>query len=214
MPVVHRVARGVARRLPPHIDVADLVGAGAEGLVRAARAYDPMKCERFETYAEARIRGAILDELRSSDAMTRYGRRIEAAMRRARSELERELGRTPTDEELAARLKLPLAHYRRHADTARRGVMLCAGGMTDPDLVESSAPQPELLCVASDTRRRLAEAIAQLSPRKQEVLGLYFAEECTQAEIGRVLGVTESRVCQILSEAIARLRSLMGMDAL
>ncbi|MFO0714209.1 MAG: sigma-70 family RNA polymerase sigma factor [Sandaracinus sp.] len=210
LPIVRRVAHGVARRIPSHVDIGDLMGAGTEGLLKAVSAYDPVRSDRFEPYAETRIRGAILDELRSIDAMTQHGRRRMAAVNKRTWELERALGRAPSDEEVAEALGIPVSDYLDLLATASHASGMTSGAECDPDLVAANGPDPQSLCAEMEERRRLAEAIAKLPTRLQEVLGLYYQHECTQAEIGRMLGVTESRVCQLLSDATSRLRFVLG----
>ena len=214
LPIVRRVAHGVARRVPSHVDIGDLVGAGTEGLLRAVSAYDPKRSDRFEPYAETRIRGAILDELRSIDAMTQHGRRRMAEVNKRVWELERSLGRAPSEEEVASALGMEVGDYLDLLATASHAASMSSGEPADPDLVAGGGPDPSLLYAEAEERRRLAAAIACLPTRMQEVLGLYYQHECTQAEIGRLLGVTESRVCQILSDATSRLRFALGETSL
>lgn len=207
--LVRRIAHKVARRVPSSVDVGDLVSAGSEGLLEACASFDPERGDNFEVYAERRIRGAILDELRAADVMTRHGRRRLREIRRAVAELERMLGRAPDEEEVATRLGIPLDEYRRVTHELSLAPALARGGEIDADDIASAAHDPQELCVATEMRDRLTLAIAALPTRMQEVLALYYQEECTQAEIGRALGVTESRVCQILREAAARLRDAL-----
>ena len=210
--LVRRIAHRVARRVPPSVDVADLVSAGSEGLLEAVAAFDPHRGENFEVYAERRIRGAILDELRAADVMTRHGRRRLREIRRAVADLERTLGRSPDEHEVAVRLSISLDEYRRITHELSRAPALAGGGALDADDVASPCGDPQELCVAAELRDRLARAIRALPTRMQEVLALYYQSDCTQAEIGRALGVTESRVCQILREAARRLRDALGAE--
>lgn len=207
LPIVRRIAFRMARRLPPSVEVGDLIGAGTEGLLRAIDGYDPTRCDRFEPYAEARIRGAILDELRGLDVMTRHGRRRMTEVTRAIQALQRELGRAPEEEEIAKRLDLPLDEYRRIAAELARAPALGRLGEIDPDDVEGEQLDPAALYGEKELRTNLVAAIDKLPERMRQVLALYYQHECTQAEIGQILGVTESRVCQILGEAAARLRA-------
>jgi RNA polymerase sigma factor for flagellar operon FliA len=211
LPIVRRVAHGVARRVPSHVDIGDLVGAGTEGLLRAVSAYDPGRSDRFEPYAETRIRGAILDELRAIDTMTQYGRRRMAEVHKRTWELERALGRAPSEEEVAEALGMSVRDYQDLLVSAYHASGMANAEPADPDLVAGGGPDPSVICAESEERRRLAEAISRLPARQQEVLALYYQHECTQAEIGRLLGVTESRVCQILSDATGRLRFALGV---
>jgi RNA polymerase sigma factor FliA len=209
LPVVRRLAFRLARRLPPNVDVGDLIGAGTEGLLKAIESYDVNNAARFETYAESRIRGAILDELRGQDALTRHGRRQMSEVTRVMRRLEAELGRAPEEQEVAKALGIELEAYHKLAENLSRAPALANLGALDPDDVagaHDSAGEFE----TRELRTQLIEAIQRLPARTQTVLGLYYQEECTLAEIGEVLGVTESRVCQILGDATVRLRASLG----
>ncbi|HJL19603.1 MAG TPA: RNA polymerase sigma factor FliA [Sandaracinaceae bacterium LLY-WYZ-13_1] len=212
LPIVRRVAFRMARRLPASVDVGDLIGAGSEGLMKAADSYDPEAYPRFEPYAERRIKGAILDELRSWDPVTRHGRKRMAEVSRAIKALQARLGRAPEEEEIAEALGMELADYQRLSMELARGPMLGRLGQVEPDHVDSGFDDPASLYGDKELKQRLAKAITKLPERTQQVLALYYQEECTQAEIGQVLGVTESRVCQILGEAAARLRAILAKD--
>ncbi len=211
-PLVRRIAFRVARRLPPSIEVDDLVSAGTEGLMRAVDGYDPQRNDRFEPYAECRIRGAILDELRGADVMTRHGRARMAQVSRAIARLEHGLSRAPSEDEIAAALGLTLAEYQQLAVELSSATAIGRLGEHDPDDVASAALDPGALFADAELRSRLASAIQALPERTQQVLALYYQHECTQSEIGRILGVTESRVCQILGDAVARLRARLASD--
>ena len=213
LPTVRRMAYRMVRRLPPNVDVDDLIGAGHEGLLKALDSYDPERHDRFESYAELRIRGAILDELRAYDPMTRHGRRRLGQVSRTITELRQKLGREPEADEVAEALGLSLEEYHRLAESLARGPALGRLGETEgDDLADAGQIDPLAACEQRELRQRLAQAIRKLPERTQLVLALYYQDECTQAEIGKVLGVTESRVCQILGEAAARLRSHLGID--
>ena len=209
LPIVRRIAFRLARRLPPNVDVGDLIGAGTEGLLKAIEAYDATNAARFETYAESRIRGAILDELRGQDSLTRHGRRQVGEVARAMRRLENELGRAPEEEEVAKAMGMELAVYHKLTENLSRAPALANLGALDPDEVaggSDSAVEFE----HRELKLQLIDAIQKLPKRTQTVLGLYYQEEWTLAEIGEVLGVTESRVCQILGDATARLRASLG----
>ncbi len=212
LPLVRRMAYRMARRLPPSVDVGDLIGAGNEGLVRAAASYDPTAAAKFESYAQRRIRGAILDELRSWDSVTRHGRRRMHEVTRAIKKLRAALGRAPEEDEIAKELGLDLAVYQKLNMELARGPMLGRLGQVEPDAVDSGHDDPATLYSQAELRHRLTKAITLLPERTQTVLALYYQEECTQSEIGLVLGVSESRVCQILGEAAARLRALLQRE--
>jgi RNA polymerase sigma factor for flagellar operon FliA len=212
LPLVRRLAFRLARRLPPSVDVGDLIGAGSEGLVRAADAYDPTKHPSFVAYAERRVRGAMLDELRALDPMTRHGRQKLAEVTKAVAELTRTLGRPPEEEEIAARLGIDVAEYRRSCEEAARVPGLARTGDVDPDMIGHA--DADVLAVVEERQRSelLAAAIEGLPERSRIVLALYYQEQCTQAEIGKILGITEGRVCQILGETAARLRAALSEE--
>ncbi len=211
LPLVRRLAFRLARRLPASVDVGDLIGAGSEGLLKAVAAYDSSAHPRFEPYAEARIRGAMLDELRAADPVTRHGRRKLAEVTKAIRGLTQELGRPPEEAEIAARLEITIERYRKLAgDIAKMPALGHVGELSPEDLAgQTSAPDENLL--EKEKHALVAEAITKLPERLQMVLALYYQEQCTQAEIGEILGVTEGRVCQLLGEAAARIRANLGV---
>jgi RNA polymerase sigma factor FliA len=209
LPLVRRMAFRMARRLPPNVDVNDLIGAGTEGLLKAVQYYDAERYPQFEPYAKTRIRGAILDELRANDSLTRYGRSRMAEITNTIKELQHRLGRQPAEDEIAARMNIPLEQYQRLTGDLMRGPTLQGLSSVAADDAESSLATPDAVLLDTDLKRRLAAAMGKLTERTQQVLALYYQEECTQAEIGQILGVTESRVCQILGEATARLRAML-----
>jgi RNA polymerase sigma factor for flagellar operon FliA len=214
LPLVRRMAFRMARRLPPNVDVNDLIGAGTEGLLKAVQYYDAERYPHFEPYAKTRIRGAILDELRANDSLTRYGRSRMAEITHTIKELQHSLGRQPAEDEIAARLGMPLEQYQRLTGDLMRGPTLQGLSSVSADDAESSTATPDAVLLDTDLKRRLAAAMQKLTERTQQVLALYYQEECTQAEIGEILGVTESRVCQILGEATARLRAMLDESEL
>jgi len=208
LPIVRRVAFRLARRLPPNVDVGDLIGAGSEGMLKAIDAWDASRAPSFEAYLDARVRGAILDELRTSDVMTRHGRRRLSETARAVRKLEQRLGRSPEEDEIAGELGLTLEVYQKLAEDLARGPALGRLG-EDPDGVQSGTSGPADTFLGGELRGRLRGALGKLPQRQQQVLALYYQEECTQLEIGKILGVTESRVCQILGDAAVRLRAFL-----
>lgn len=213
LPWVRRIAFRIAKRLPPNVDVGDLIGSGSEGLVKAADAFDPARHPRFRAYAEARIRGAILDELRTQDPMTRHGRRRLAEVTRRVRELTLSLGRPPEEAEIADALDMSLADYRKLATDLAKAPALARTGEIDPDRMGGNGADVHSIAERREEKRLVADAIDQLPERMRMVLALYYQEQCTQAEIGKILGVTEGRVCQILGEAAVRIRAQLGLPA-
>ena len=206
LPLVWKVARQVARRLPAHVEVAELIGAGTIGLVSAMERYEPALCDRFAGYAEIRIRGAILDQLREMDWMPRSARTKRKRLDSASAQLQHSLGRSPDTSEIARAMGLSteqVERMRRDVQSAdvQRGVNLESTAVAG----EESTPGQSL--EQRELRARLQAAIEALPRRHQELLGLYYVEQLKLREIGDIFGVTESRVCQIHSQVIARLRA-------
>ncbi|WP_433264046.1 FliA/WhiG family RNA polymerase sigma factor [Actinosynnema sp. CS-041913] len=222
-PLVKYVAGRVGTGLPAHVDVADLIQSGIFGLVDAIEKFEPERGLKFETYAMQRIRGAILDDLRSQDWVPRSVRSRARDVERALERLGASLQRTPTDRELAVELKIGLAELRElYAQLQLTSVValdeLIAAGRTvggagaslAESLPDEGAEDPIATLVDQDSRRQLADAIAQLAERDRVVVTLYYFENLTLAEIGKVLGVTESRVCQLHTRAVLRLRTKLN----
>jgi RNA polymerase sigma factor FliA len=215
-PLVKYVAGRVGTGLPSHVDVADLVQSGIFGLVDAIEKFEPERGLKFETYAMQRIRGAILDDLRSQDWVPRSVRSRARDVERALERLGARLQRTPTDAEVAAELGIGIEELREvYAQLQLTSVAaldeLIAAGRGNASLAETlpdhHAEDPVATLVDQDSRRQLADAIAHLAERDRIVVTLYYFENLTLAEIGRVLGVTESRVCQLHTRAVLRLRA-------
>jgi RNA polymerase sigma factor FliA len=215
-PLVKYVAGRVGTGLPAHVEVADLIQSGIFGLVDAIEKFEPERGLKFETYAMQRIRGAILDDLRAQDWVPRSVRGRAREVERALERLGAQLHRTPTDAELAEELGLTVAELSEvYAQLQLTSVvaldeLAAAGRGSTPlaDILEDpGALDPVALLVDQDNRRQLAEAIGHLTERDRIVVTLYYFENLTLAEIGRVLGVTESRVCQLHTRAVLRLRA-------
>jgi RNA polymerase sigma factor for flagellar operon FliA len=215
-PLVKYVAGRVGTGLPAHVEVADLIQSGIFGLVDAIEKFEPERGLKFETYAMQRIRGAILDDLRAQDWVPRSVRGRAREVERALERLGAQLRRTPTDGELADELGLSLHELRDvYAQLQLTSVValdeLAAAGRGPTPLADiledQEALDPVALLVDQDNRRQLAQAIAHLAERDRVVVTLYYFENLTLAEIGRVLGVTESRVCQLHTRAVLRLRA-------
>ncbi|MGQ0841692.1 FliA/WhiG family RNA polymerase sigma factor [Actinokineospora sp.] len=215
-PLVKYVAGRVGTGLPAHVDVSDLIQSGIFGLVDAIEKFEPERGLKFETYAMQRIRGAILDDLRAQDWVPRTVRGRAREVERGIERLGAKLQRTPTDGELADELGLSLNELRDlYAQLQLTSVValdeLAAAGRGATSLADTledeAAEDPVALLVDQDNRRQLAQAIGLLVERDRVVVTLYYFENLTLAEIGRVLGVTESRVCQLHTRAVLRLRA-------
>lgn len=211
VPLVRRVALNVAGRLPSRVDVADLTQAGFLGLIDAALKFDAHKGVRFWTYAELRIRGAILDSLRGLDWLPRSVRRRRRELDAASARLEACLGRTPADDELAKELSLTTAAFRERVDEVRRAEASAelVQGLDGVDLFvrDPDAKSPYELLERRELVVHLTDAIEALSVRERLVMTLYYHEELTMKEVGEILGVNESRVSQIHSKVLETLRS-------
>lgn len=209
MPLVHEVAAQVARRVPSHVMLDDLVGAGMLGLVGALTRFDPERTDTFRGYAEFRIRGAIMDELRRRDIMSRDARIESKRLHRCVQQLNAELGREAEDDEVAEHLGVTMDEYRAMQLRLKSARMVPADAF---ELVDT-AEDPHGLYQREQTRAQLAQAIAALPKRQSLVLWLYYYEELPLREIADKLGVTPSRVCQIRTEAVERLRQQMEEEA-
>jgi RNA polymerase sigma factor for flagellar operon FliA len=212
-PYIEKVARRLARRLPAHVEIDDLISSGVIGLMEAAERFDPKRVDRFEAFAEFRIRGAMLDDLRSRDTLSRDMRRLSNELRDATRRLESQLGRTPDQEEIARRLGVGVDElYARQQKLSGSSVV----GIDDagPDLLERTGDQtaadPFEIAARREMLSHLIAGIEGLPEKMQQVLSLYYCDNLNLKEIGTVLGVTESRVCQIHGEATKRLRESLG----
>ncbi len=216
LPQVHYIARRIHDRLPPHVPLEDLVHAGILGLMDAVRKYDPKKNVELKHYAKFRIRGAILDSLREGDwgprALRRQARSVEQAFRDCKARL----GREPNETEVAAEMHITLADFQQLLGELR-GLDL---GSLQADSGDGSGGEerwhyradaeeedPFHVCLRSEMLGLLEHAIGELPERERRVLALYHFEELTMKEVGSVMGIGESRVSQIHTEALLRLRA-------
>lgn len=215
LPLVRRIAMRMARRVPGHIGVSELVSYGWLGMVEAlSRADQTMPPEQFEAYAAHRVKGAMLDYLRSLDPASRQMRNASRRVARAIAKLTAQKGGPPGEEEIAAELGLEIDVYRDLL-TGIAGAGMARLEMLDLDQVE--APDDRAIAPDDDAGRRMlsqqvAAAIERLPPRLQQVLSLYYEQDCTLREIGAIFGVSESRVCQLHTEAMHRLRAAIGKE--
>lgn len=210
--LVRRIAYHLMARLPSSVEVGDLIQSGMIGLIEAARNYSPARAANFETYAGIRIRGAMLDELRKSDWTPRSVHRKYREVCDAIRQVEAETGADAEDAVVAKRLGMALDEYHAIlADAAScRVLSLSASGADDDDpldVVDEAMPSPEASTEDLGMRTALASAIERLPEREKMVMSLYYERELNLKEIGEVLNVSESRVCQIHGQALIRLRA-------
>jgi len=215
VPLVKNIVGRIAMRLPDHVDKDDLISAGIMGLMSALEKFDGTKKVRFETYAQFRIRGAVLDELRSKDDVPRSVRNKESMLKDALDVLQKKFGRHPADEEISHYLGMSLKNYYKLLDEAR-GVRILSNDDLPPNYCEKygrhdilekiDQNNPFFLLADMELKNILKNAIDSLPEKEKLVLSLYYYEELTLKEIGLTLKLTESRVCQIHSLAILRLK--------
>jgi RNA polymerase sigma factor FliA len=213
-PLVKRIAYHLMARLPPSVQVDDMIQAGLIGLVEALERYDGDMGAQFESYASQRIRGAMLDELREADWMPRNARRQSREIEQAIHTLEQRLQRPPNEQEIAEIMGLTLSDYQDRLCGARGMQLLYYEDFLadeDSDFLERYTDKESIspLDILSDERFKmsLVKAIETLPEREKAVMGMYYERDMNLKEIGEVLGVSESRVCQIHGQAISRLRS-------
>ncbi len=220
-PLVKYVAARVAVGLPQHVDGADLVSYGIIGLIDAIDRFDPVRAVKFETYAIPRIKGAIIDELRAIDWVPRSIRAKARSVEQAYSALEANLLRTPSDSEVAQEMGISehdLQDILRQISfvgvAALDEVFMVGGDRTERttlgDTIPDATAGPSAKFEDKEAKEILVQAITHLGDRERTVLSLYYYEGLTLAEIGEILGVTESRVCQIHTKAVLQLRSRLS----
>jgi RNA polymerase sigma factor FliA len=220
-PLVKYVAGRLGSGLPAHVDDDDLTSYGLLGLIGAIERYDPGRDIKFETYAIARIRGSIIDELRAMDWVPRSVRARARDIERTIADLESKFGRAPTDEEIASKLGLSEDELNESlSDISRTSIAaldelwtVSSGGdqIALIDTIEDTAgPNPQSALAETEMKEAIGEAIARLPEREKLVVTLYYYEELTLREIGEVLGVTESRVSQLHTKAILRLKARLA----
>ncbi len=219
VPLVRRLAHHMIAKLPPNVELDDLIQVGMIGLADALSRYEASQGVQFETFATQRIRGAMLDELRDGDWLSRGSRKSQKQIEQAVRALEQKLGRAPVESEIAAALEMPLADYQSLL-TRVRGTQLVyledMGGSDaegEPGFLErhlaDSEADPMSLLRDQRLRHALVAAIESLPERERHIMGMYYEHDMNLKEIAAVLGVTESRVSQLHSQSIARLRAKM-----
>src|SRR5689334_21689658 len=214
-PLVRRLAHQMIAKLPANVELDDLIQVGMIGLSDALSRFDNAQGVQFETFATQRIRGAMLDELRGTDWMSRGDRRHQRSIESAVHRLEQRLGRAPTEGEIAKEMGLTLTAYQELLGKVRGTQLIYLVDMTgddgDDDFLDRhvTAEVANPLAMLNDQRMReaLVEAIKGLPEREQYVMSMYYEHDMNLKEIAAVLKVTESRVCQLHSQSIARLRS-------
>jgi RNA polymerase sigma factor for flagellar operon FliA len=216
MPLVKKLAHHMKAKLPPSVEVDDLIQAGMMGLLDAINRYEDNHGAQFETYAVLRIRGAMLDELRNSDWMPRSTRQNMRKLEAAMATLQQRLGRAPSESEVAKSLKMSLEDYQEMLFESGGHQLVYYEDFHDDDgndsfldrfAVDDSDPLRSLL--ESDFRQAVIDAIDALPPREKLLMGLYYEEELNLKEIGAVMGVSESRVSQLHTQAVSRLRAAL-----
>lgn len=213
--MVRRAAAQLIARLPANVDIDDLIQAGMIGLLDAVSRFDASQGTQFETFAMQRVRGAMLDELRSGDWMPRSVRRNQRTIESAIRALEQTLQRPPTETEIAKHLQMTLADYQKFLLDAKGAQLVyledASGDDGEENFLERTAPSTAALPLErlgdQQFRTALVGCIEHLPEREKLVMGLYYEEGLNLKEIGAVLGVTESRISQLHTQAVARLRS-------
>lgn len=216
-PMIKYIANRIASRLPSHVDVDDLINSGVIGLIDALEKFDPSRGIKFKSYAESRIRGAILDNLRSLDWVSRSVRRKSRLLEQTFSDLEKKLGRPATEEEVAEVMGVDLEDLLKMMGEVSSVSLVYLDEVLNDDsgdkeqtlaeyLSNPDEEDPYSLLAIQEIKESLAEGIDALPEKERLVLSLYYYEELTMKEIGKVLDVTESRVSQLHTQAILRLR--------
>jgi RNA polymerase sigma factor for flagellar operon FliA len=217
-PLVRRLAHHMMAKLPANIQVDDLIQVGLMGLSEALTRYEVVQGVQFETFATQRIRGAMLDELRDNDWMSRGTRKSQKDIEQALRKLEHQLGRTPIESEIAAQLGISLIDYQTLLGKVRGTQLIYLEDMSrghddDEDVLDrhvaNSDTDPVNMLRDQRLREALVAAIKNLPEREQFIMGMYYEKDMNLKEIALVLDITESRVCQLHSQSIARLRSKM-----
>ena len=216
-PLVRRIAHHMISKLPPNVELDDLIQVGMIGLADALSRYESSQGVQFETFASQRIRGAMLDELRDNDWMSRSSRKGQKDIEQTLRRLEQRLGRAPRESEIAEAMDLSLEEYQSLLGRVRGTQLVYLEDFTGEDGDESfldryvadSSADPLAMLRDHRLRAALVQAIENLPEREKYVMGMYYEHDMNLKEIAAVLEVTESRVCQLHSQAIARLRTKM-----
>ena len=215
-PLVKRIAYHLMVRLPASVEVDDLIQVGLIGLMDAIDRFDGSQGAQFESYATQRIRGAMLDDLRDADWLPRHIRQKSRQIEATISKLEQRLGRSPSEGEISKEMGLPLDDYQSMLGDVKGNQLLYYEDFTDEDSSDflerylvDNVSDPLSLLHDEGFRRGLIDAIEDLPEREKNLMGMYYEQDMNLKEIGAVMGVSESRVCQLHSQAVARLRAKM-----
>jgi RNA polymerase sigma factor for flagellar operon FliA len=209
MPMVKRVAVHLKARLPPFMELDELIQVGMVGLIEAARAFDPTKGFEFEHFALSRVRGAILDEVRRQSFLPRSAVAFNKSENEAIHTLSAELGRTPTQAEMAEFMGKDIMEFHKERGQAKRFETYSMEVVSDEvmSMPADTGMQPEVIVEETQFMQAVVDAIEHLPEREKMVMSLYYVEELNLKEIGEVLGVSESRISQILSTVVKKLRT-------
>ena len=225
-PLVKYVAGRMSSGLPAHVEESDLISYGLVGLISAIERFEPEREIKFETYAITRIKGAIIDELRALDWVPRSVRARAREIERVNGRLEHRLHRSPSDEEISREMGISADEFQESLLKISNSTVVALDelwAVSDSSgdqvslldtLQDPEAPDPQQLLDQSELKDRLAEAISSLPEREKLVIALYYYENLTLREIGEVLGVTESRISQLHTKAVLRLKSRLQGDNL
>lgn len=214
LPLVKRIAYHLMTRLPANVEADDLIQVGMIGLLGALERYDDDQGAQFETYASQRIRGAMLDELREADWASRNVRKASRQIEAAIHALQQRLQRQPTEQEIAAKLDIAIQDYFELLNDARGAQLIYYEDLhasdENDDFLDRFADHEEQgpfdILASAGFKKALSKAVTILPEREKMLMGMYYEQEMNFKEIGTVLGITESRVCQLHSQAVARLR--------
>jgi len=213
-PLVKRIAYHMMARLPASVEVDDLIQVGLIGLLDAASRFDGTQGAQFESYATQRVRGAMLDELREADWLPRHVRQKSRQIEAAISRLEQRNGKSPTEHEISAELSISIDQYQTMLGDVKCSQLLYYEDFSDEDSASflerylvDSGDDPLAVLEDGGFRTSLVAAIHHLPERERSMMGMYYEQDMNLKEIGVVLGVSESRVCQLHSQAVARLRA-------
>jgi RNA polymerase sigma factor for flagellar operon FliA len=217
LPLVSALLGRLAMTLPDHVDHDDLQSAGLVGLLQALRNYDPSSGNTFETYARVRIRGAMLDELRRMDWVPRTVHEKARKIQEIMAQLEQKLGRTPTEAQVAKEMNLSAAEYSKLLDEVRPAAFICLDAVSSTEngdtgslyevVADTSEDGPAEQTSQRELKHVVLERLKELPEIQRKVLALYYGEDLHLREIAEVFGLTESRICQIHSQAILAMRA-------